>query len=70
MIGVMLVQGQALRAEDIGHNLAETGHSHDGGAAEDLRAVPQLHHHGLPAHHGRAGRHRLRLNRGPVRTEP
>ena len=27
MTGVMVVQGRALRAEDIGHNLAETGHS-------------------------------------------
>lgn len=41
MTGVMVVQRQALRAENIGHNLAQTGHSHDEGAAEDLRAVPQ-----------------------------
>jgi hypothetical protein len=41
MTGVMVVQGQALRAEDIWRNLTKTGHSHDEGAAEDLRAVPQ-----------------------------
>ena len=32
--------GRAQRAEDIGHNLAETGHLHDEDFVEDLRAVP------------------------------
>ena len=32
--------GRAQRAEDIGHNLAETGHFHDEDFVENLRAVP------------------------------
>ena len=32
--------GRTQRAEDIGRNLAETGHLHDEGLVEDLRAVP------------------------------
>jgi hypothetical protein len=40
MTGVMVVQGRTMRTEEIGHTLAETGHSHDEGAAEELRAVP------------------------------
>lgn len=52
------VYGWAQRVEDIGRNLAETGHLHDEGLVGDLRAVPsggpkplshpQLHHlHGV-----------------------